>query len=335
MDSRLRQGIDFACHVVMGIEVRRIKRFLRPVQNRLQNTQLPLGSLELRIRLSVVIPGSFGRFRISRIPDEIRHHRLELSAGDEGVSADFRILFDYDDRIPILNCLRCRSQAGAAAADDDDIIGFLNRIASRMFHGLLLECREIGYASLFCRIIQSCLDGSGGEGRTGNGINSGSACFLGIRKHNVIRHIADMSGFAGCPDLNVINTAVRERDIKLHRAIVTFRAACISSCLEAQSSIRIRGCCPLFGRINRSLNCSPYAVGSHRRTGYAIDVGTACIQNLLLQFFQRSSADRRCLTVACQHDIRDLAIVKCDICSHYPAEALCFAMVGSGLAGSC
>lgn len=37
MDACLGERIDFACYILMRIEIRRIKRFFRPVQDRLEN----------------------------------------------------------------------------------------------------------------------------------------------------------------------------------------------------------------------------------------------------------------------------------------------------------
>ena len=141
MHTVLRKLFDIAGNIIVRLIIVRIERLLGPVLDNLERIDAALRGHHLVIGLSVVIPDSGLCVRIFRIPYKIRHDRLESAAGYQRIAADLRVLFHDKNLLAVLSGLH--RSAHAAGADNDDIIGFFNRLLRLVLNGIVLESIKI------------------------------------------------------------------------------------------------------------------------------------------------------------------------------------------------
>ena len=120
--------------VVVGIEL-----VLTPCEDGLQLVNAALYGLYLVVGIAIKANAG-GRIGIFGVPDQVGHYALILTTGNQRITADFGILFDYQYGITILRSLRGSSDTRATGTNDDHIIGafdgFLGFIGKGLRTGL-------------------------------------------------------------------------------------------------------------------------------------------------------------------------------------------------------
>ena len=219
VDARLGEGLDVARDELVILEVVGIKRILLPVQDGLQDGDVAGRLLDLVIRDTFVLAG-FG-IRIVLVPDQVLLHGLELAAGGDGVAADFTVLLDHGDGVPVLRCLHGSGHAGAACADDHDIVSLVDVRLGLMHHLVGLEGIEVAHARLLCRIRQRIPEAHRRKCGTGDRVDAGP---VGC---NRILHQVGEGGRADMGRLHVVgvvdvrDAVLREGDGQVDRPIVS------------------------------------------------------------------------------------------------------------------
>ena len=323
MYTSLRYKVDFTRNVFLIIEVMIIKWFFRPVENCLQCIKLTMNCLYLWICLSIVIPCSFCSIRICCIPYQVIHDSLELTTGNQCITAYFSILFNNQYGSTVLNCLSSCTHTCTTGTDYDNIICFFDVFLCLMFNSIGLEFIHICSRCLLSSIIQCILDSAGCECSTGYNINTGTVCFNCFRNHDVISRCTNMSCFLGFLYLNICNCIFRECYFQSDRSVVTVCCTCVSTCCVCQSC----SVCITLGSLDRLGSCILDTVGRNCSTSYGINFSALLFLDGCSKLFKRCSTNCRCFVIACYLDICDLILVNSDCNRNLSSETLCFSSI--------
>ena len=229
----LAQLLDVAGDEFVILVVLLIKGLFAPVEDGFELVQGSDAFNNLVIGVAVVANAS-GGIRIGGIPYQIGHDALILTAGDQRVAADLGVLFDHQHGVAVLGSLRGRSDASAAGADDDHVIGFLDGILSFVNDLVGLEGIQVGAASLLSRIVYRAADGRAGEGSAGNGVHARAVGSQDIGDHGLKGHIAHILGFLVRAHLDGGNGGIGEGDAHFNAAVVAAANARVGAGSEGQ-----------------------------------------------------------------------------------------------------
>ena len=196
-----------------------VKRLLGPVLDDLQFIDAALHGFNLVIGFSVIADAGI-RIRIRRIPYQVRHNPLILSAGYQRISADLRILFDNEGCLAVFSRLCRRGNSCAAASDDNHIPGILDRILRLMYNRILLKLVFICYTGLFGCRIDGFPDRPARKGCSGNGINTGTVGIDNVRNHDVVGGRSDMIRLVAVRNLNFLYVRLRKSNADRHITVV-------------------------------------------------------------------------------------------------------------------
>ena len=271
MHAVLAQFNSVAGYKLVGLVVFLIKGLLTPVQNGFELIDAALYGLDLVVGLSVTAVDAGLSVRIFRIPDQVGHHGLELSAGNQRVAADFCILFDHKNGVAVLGGLSRRGDTGAAGTDNDHVSSHFNGIAGLVLDLGSLESFQIGASGLLRGIVHNAAQGTAGKGGTGNAVYAGAVGFLHLGDHDVKGNIADVGSFHGRKDLDPCERGFGERDLRRHIAVVAVRGGFIVTGSKSHgSAIGSRG----FSARQRQclFDCFGNTVACHGRTGNSVDL---------------------------------------------------------------
>ena len=305
---------------MIGIQ-RAVKRLFRPVEDGLERIDTTRIVLHLVIGLTVQRVDAGGRIRIFRIPDEVRHHGLERTAGNQRIAAHLGVLFQNNHRAAVLRCLRRRNHARAARADDDHVIGLLDRRLSGMLNSRRLERAEVGALRLRRSVIDGVAQRGTGECRTGNAVHAGTVRRQHILDHRLESHVADMRGFLGIGHFNRRHGILGERHVDGYIAVVALRGSGVCARLERDSRIVSRR---FTSRLCHRL-CQRFL---HSRAGHgcacnAVHLGIRRADQRRIKRFDCRAADCRCLIFADHLNGGHRAVVHGDLHGYSAAKALC------------
>ena len=218
VDARLRKSRDIARHKRMFLKIGSVERFLAPVQDRFQNGNIAGRLLDLVIGHALV----FARRGVGmcRIKDKIFLYRLILTAGSDGIAADLGVGFDDDNTVAVLGSLHRRRHPGAAGADDNDIIRFLNRIGRLMYNRIGPEGVHIRRFRLLRRIRQRIFKADGSKRRSGYRIDARTVRLFRIRRKVGKRRRADVIRLIVIRIINIGDAVFRESHLNPHRSVI-------------------------------------------------------------------------------------------------------------------
>ena len=318
--AMLGQLGDVARHKLVILVVGLVKRLFGPAEDRLQFAQSRDALDDLVVGVAV-IAHTGGRVRIGRIPHEVRHDALILTAGDQRVAADFRVLFDHQNGVAVLRGLSRRRDARAARADDDHIIGLLDRGLRLVLHGRSLEGVHVRAARLLGSVVHRVADRVAGEGRAGNAVHTRAVRREDIRDDRLEGHVADMVGFLVRADLDSGHGAVGEGHGHFDRAVVALRGAGVRAGGEGHGRVVYNRLALRLGQ--RLGQRFLHGVAGHGRACGRVNgvrVGHADQRGVIA--FDRSAAQRRSLVFAGHGHSRHLFFVHGHLHGHRTGEAL-------------
>ena len=320
MHAVLGQLGDVARHEFMILIVALVERLFGPVQDGLQLVQSRDALDDLVIGVAVIAHAG-GRIRIGRIPYEVRHDALILTAGNQRVAADFRVLFDDQNGVAVLRGLRRRRDASAARADDDHIIGLLDRGLRLVLHGRSLEGVHVRAARLLGSVVHRVADRVAGEGRAGNAVHARAVRSQNVRDHRLEGNIAHVIGFLVRADLDGGHGAVGEGHGDLNRAVVALRGAGVGAGSEGHSRIVRNGFALRLGqRLGQRVLHGGAGHGRASRRIDSVSVGHAHQRGVIA--LNRSAAQRRGFTLAGHGDSSHFFFVHGHLDGHSAAKAL-------------
>ena len=228
---------DIARDERMLVVQRAVERLFRPTEDGLERVDAARVVLHLVIGLAIQRVHAGGRVRISRVPDEVRHHRLESAAGNERVAAHLGVLFKHDDGAAVLRGLGRRNHARAARADNDHVIGLFNRGLSGVLDGVRLKGAEVGAPGLLRRVVHGVAQRGAGEGCAGNAVHTGAIRRQHVRNHRLKGHVADVRRLAGIGHFDGGHRVVGEGHAHGHIAVVALRGSGIRARLERDGRV--------------------------------------------------------------------------------------------------
>ena len=202
-----------------------VKGLLAPVQDGLQHRDVAVCFLYLVVGLAVHRIHARRCIGTVRFPAEVRHDGLELSAGNDGVAADFSILLYHKYGKAVLCRLCSSSNTGTARAHNNYVIGVFDGSLCSVHNGVLLEVVHLGGTGFLCSVVQGVANRHRRKGCTGNDVHAGTVCSDCICEHDVIGRSTDVRGFAGSVHLDVGDGAVAECNVEHHRTVHTLTGA--------------------------------------------------------------------------------------------------------------
>ena len=320
MHAMLGQLGDVARHELVILVVGLVKRLFGPAEDRLQFVQSRDALDDLVVGVAVIAHAG-GRVRIGRIPHEVRHDALILTAGDQRVAADFRVLFDHQNGVAVLRGLSRRRDARAARADDDHIIGLLDRGLRLVRRARRLKGVHVGAARLLRRVVHRVADRVAGEGRAGNAVHTRAVRREDIRDDRLEGHVADMVGFLVRADLDGGHGAVGEGHGDLNRAVVALRGAGVGAGSESHSRVVRNGFALRLGqRLGQRVLHGGAGHGRASRRIDSVSVGHAHQRGVIA--LNRSAAQRRGFTLAGHGDSGHFFFIHGHFDGHSAAKAL-------------
>ena len=218
-----------------------IEGFFTPVQDDFQHVDAAQVRLDLVIGFAGAAIDAGGGIGIIGIPDKVGHYGLELTAGNQRVTADFSILFEHQHGVAVLGCLSRGSNTGTAGADHDNINGLFDRFGSGMLNLVGFESIQVGAAGLFSSSVHDFAESAAGEGGTGNTVHTGSVGLKHIGNHDLESVSTHMGGFHGGGDFNSGQGSVRESDLCGNIAVVAVSSSFVLTGSESQFSRSFTG----------------------------------------------------------------------------------------------
>ena len=286
MNTMLGEFCSIACDKFMILVICLIKRLFGPVFDQTQLIQSVDAFNDLVVGVAVKSDTGCG-IRICRIPYQVRHDRLVLTAGNECISADLCVLFNDAYGIAVLCSLCSCGHTCSAGTDNDNVKGFINRRIRCMGDLVLLESVRIGNGSLFRRICDCILERKRCKCSTGYDINAASVCLDDFRNQNIIRNGSDMVCLHRLRNLNRSDCAVAECDIDLDRSVITVAGSAVCACLKGQCSIFCRRSCFAASKCRDINTCGLQGslcgvddcLRGNRRTGYRVNRKRLCLND--------------------------------------------------------
>ena len=307
-----------------------IERLLAPVQDHLEFVDAALYGLDLVVGLAVISNACLS-VRIRRIPYQVRHNRLILSAGYQSIAADFRVLLDHENGIAVLRCLGRRRDSCAAGADDNHVISLFDRILGYHFHSILHESVKIGAACLLRRVVDRFADRSGREGSAAQSVNAGSVGFDHGRNHDLISRSSDMGSLSALCYGYVRQRVRAEGDAEGDGAVIAVRRRGIGSFREADRRVRV-ACFSGCLRDQVRYGCGN-SLGADGRACDAVDLGALRFQNLFLDLVRDLGSDAGSLSADVDADIRDAGFIEGRRYGNRSIHALCRSGIFTRLKG--
>lgn len=185
---------------------------------------------------------------------------IQGTAAQNGIAAQHRGLFNKDDARTVLGGTD-RSRHTCSAANNDDVSTVLN-VSLR----LCMNLRERGtHAACFLdRRVDGALNGIGGYGRTGHGIDLRGLTRYDSSGDTLKRDGRDRKGFVMIDDLDALNGAFTENNLYRHSRVTAHGRLGIS----AGSPSRLGS----FGLREGSFSCGNYSVTGNSRTCNTVDL---------------------------------------------------------------
>ena len=202
MDTMLRQLNIIAGNEFVGLVELFVEGLFAPGQDVLEYVDAAEAGLDFFTDLAGTGIDAGGGIRIRRIPDQVRHDRLELTAGNQGVTANFSVLLDDQDGIAVLGRLSGCSDSCTAGADHDDINGLFNGGGSGMLNLVGLEDSQVRAAGIFSSGVHDLAQGAARKGSAGNAVHAGTIGFDHFGDHDAEGIGSNVTGFHGGGDFD-------------------------------------------------------------------------------------------------------------------------------------